>query len=273
MMEQRNVSSQVLNRKIGSKESLYRTLTNVYFLPALSSHAITKSFLLKVLDLSNTNILRVKNSQIRLRGTIYKRIPKDEIHHIVNSEVISKGLQLGFDEGMLADYNWYAQIYLKLFPEDPHFLGRQPPEEEQNSQLSVDREVRSFKFLGNLNIFVEFFFKMPLLRVNFIIFFEFMRHPKQIESELLKLNTLRKNSCLFARSSEEVLREKVTSIESHILNLDRKRQFLIQKNTKIMEKRDKLVAKREDLILEAQGVNVRTMKTQEQEKNKNLMME
>ena len=151
MAEQRRVSSNTINRKIGSKESLYRTLSNVYFLPAQTAHAITKDYLKKVLDLSNERIFRIKHSQIRLRATIYQRIPKEGLHTLVNNEVIRRRLEIGFDEDMRADYNWYAQVYLAFFPEDPHCIGKQPPEEERAQSFPVDPEVKKIKrqFLFN----------------------------------------------------------------------------------------------------------------------------
>ena len=63
------------------------------------------------------------------------------------------------------------------------------------------------------------------------------------------------------------------AIEAHIENLDKKRLAFHQKDAKVGEKRAQLMKKREDIILEAQGINVRTVKQSENNRNKTILTE
>ena len=143
------VRSSEFNLRLGTKNDLYEALNAIYYLPARTSHALTKNYLKMVMDISKENILRIKRKDITIRSYLHHKISRDEVHKYVKDKTLVEGKILGFDDDAAADFNWYSNVLLKYLPNDPYHLISQDPEERKDPEIKVDTQVKFFSITSS----------------------------------------------------------------------------------------------------------------------------
>ncbi len=133
------ISFEELNLVFGSMREVYATLSQKYYLPSLTSKAITKKYL-TLMMLSGTNILKVPPT-IKRHYIEYKIATIPEMHEKLEAFLIENNQPLtGLDALHLPDYHWIYDVCVWIDPINKIKLSRTNAAAKDSITRMIDQE-------------------------------------------------------------------------------------------------------------------------------------
>ena len=133
------VTFEELNIVLGSINDAYAILAKKYYLPSITSKAITKPYLTKVM-LVNTNILRVPNT-ITKHYVEYKGNTVSEMLEKLEAFLQVEGKPpTGLDQLHLPDYNWIYDVCVWVDPSNKMQIKRGLVTSQNSLTRIIDQE-------------------------------------------------------------------------------------------------------------------------------------